>query len=107
MSLGEIIVILIVAIIALKPSDYSNIAIYIRDLYKYYINFRRYLEREIHNIANDASLEELQEEQINFYLQKIFEMNQRYNGEYSLEAIRKYYYKILLEDNLAQNKSDK
>ena len=56
-------------------------------------------QEEIEKIkSQDLNTQETIEE-INLYLEKIASLNQSYNGEYTLDSIKKYYYKLIRDKN--------
>ncbi|NDB84373.1 MAG: DUF2672 domain-containing protein [Alphaproteobacteria bacterium] len=97
MSFGEIFIVIIIAIIVLKPEDYGSILKSLRSFYAYFNNIKRDIENHISDISADLLQDELDQEQINFYLKKIFALEGSYKGEYSLQEIKKYYHKLLVE----------
>jgi Sec-independent protein translocase protein TatA len=108
-SFGEIALITLVSLAVLKPSDIPNI---LRQIY----GARRYLtklssgilssintpstitpsESSIENKSKvDSSAEDAHN--MNFYLEKILELNGKYDGEYSIESIKAHYHQLLLK----------
>lgn len=87
MSIAEISVILVIALLVIKPEDMPTIIKYIR-------NIRRYLRNLSSDIISKLEGEEDPEE-INRYLEKILALGDKYEGEYDLEEIKKYYSKLL------------
>ena len=103
MTLGEIFIVIIVAIIALKPEDYSFVLKQARRLYKYFTSFKSEIESELEKIANIED-EESDKDQINFYLQKIMEHGEVYNGEYSLSSVKAFYHKLIVKNKIERKK---
>jgi hypothetical protein len=101
MSLGEVVTIAIVAILFCKPED---IVFLIKSFYKikdYFLKIKHEIttpfidqineiESEAKDLVNPETVNEM-----NMYLQKISMLNASYQGEYSLEAIKKYYYQLI------------
>ncbi|AVP88135.1 hypothetical protein phytr_12100 [Candidatus Phycorickettsia trachydisci] len=96
MSFSEVIVAFIIGVLVLKPEDLKSL---IRNFYQ----LKRYLT-DLGNqifIPLQEELEDLEEkmledsDEINFYLEKIANLNQKYEGDYSLEKIKQHYYDIL------------
>ena len=93
MSFGEIIVVAIIAILVCKPEDIKFI---IKEFYK----FKTYI-LELSQEISKPFVDELEQlnpevvEEINLYLEKITSLNKSYQGEYSLKAIKKYYYQLI------------
>lgn len=114
MSLFEILLILAVALLVMKPEDIPKIA-------KTLMNFKRYMDNAKKEIMSYVDLEqesatshikplENQIEQMNFYLQKIADLGDDYEGIYDLDAIKKHYRKLVnskipkdTEDNIDKN----
>ena len=103
MSIGEILVVLIVALLVIKPGDIVVIA-------KKLLYFRNYitnLKNEIFEgvtteLAVDSKLIEQELDEFNFYLEKIIKIAGNYDGEYKLSALKERYNK-LLEDKIKNN----
>lgn len=87
MSIAEILVILVIAIIVIKPEDMPTILKYIKGI-------RRYLRSLSSDIMSKLDEDEDPEE-INQYLEKIMALGDKYEGEYELELIKKHYSKLL------------
>lgn len=87
MSITEILVVLLIALLVIKPEDVPTILKYIR-------NIRRYLRNLSSDIMSKLDDEERPEE-INRYLEKIIALGDKYEGEYDLEQIKAYYSKLL------------
>ena len=95
----EIFVVVIIAILVCKPEDISFI---IKEFYRiknYLLHIKDEISKPIADELAQLNSQELADPktlaQINSYLHKIAQLNQSYNGEYSLEAIRKYYYQLI------------
>ncbi|MDX1924682.1 MAG: hypothetical protein SFT91_05645, partial [Rickettsiaceae bacterium] len=84
MSFGEIFVVLLVALLALRPEDYKHLISSINKLYKYLMQMKQEIISQINKIAEiqeEVIKETIEDqEQINFYLKKIFELDQPYSG---------------------------
>jgi len=96
MSFSEVLVVIIIGVLVLKPED-------LKALIKNFYQLKRYLTDLKDQIFAplQAELDQLEEstcqdrDEINFYLEKIASLNQQYEGDYSLEKVKKYYYDIL------------
>lgn len=100
MSLFEILLILAVALLVMKPEDIPKIA-------KTLMNFKKYIDNAKKEIFSYIDLEqenpekshinssENQIEQMNFYLQKIADLGDDYEGTYELDPIKKHYRKLV------------
>jgi len=87
MSIGEILVVLIVAMVLVKPEDLPA-------LRKSFIRIKKYFARLQSEIASwfddpdDAS-------EMNEYLEKISGLGEKYNGDYSLSEVKAKYLSLL------------
>lgn len=97
MSFGELLVVAIVAILVMKPEDIPIILQKFHQLKSYFANIKQdisaYLNKEL---AVDKDLRE-EFEQINFYLQKIIELNGTYEEEYSLQKVKAKYHQLIAQ----------
>jgi len=101
MSLGEIAIIIVVAIFVCKPEDikfmvkaFYRLKAYLQDIKQEIISP---IQEEVEKIkASDLNTQEELEE-MNFYLEKLTALNESYNGEYCLDSIKKYYHKLIRE----------
>jgi Sec-independent protein translocase protein TatA len=105
MSLGEIIVIAVIAILICKPED---ITLIIKEFYKlknYFSEIKQEVTKPFIDTIEKIKLEDENLNQnetvdeINMYLQKITSLNESYQGEYSLKAIKQYYYQLIKNKN--------
>ncbi len=100
MSLFEILLIVAVALLVMKPEDIPKIA-------KTLMNIKRYIDKTKKEIISYIDLEQENStkshvnssgneiEQMNFYLQKIADLGDDYDGLYDLDAIKKHYRKLV------------
>ncbi len=98
MGFGEIIVVLLIGILALKPEDYSPIIKSIYKIRQYIISLGSEIELQFQEIAEETkenTIQKIDKRQINFYLKKIFELDHVYDGDYSLEDVKAYYHAII------------
>ncbi|WP_425363217.1 DUF2672 domain-containing protein [Candidatus Tisiphia endosymbiont of Hybos culiciformis] len=96
MSLGEILVVMLVAMIVTKPEDIPIIIRKIQEFKLYcsavknqaliYITKDLKIDNDI--LANDA-------EQLNFYLERIINIQGYYDGNYSLNELKAKYDKLI------------
>lgn len=104
MSLGEMLVVVLVAIMVMKPSDIPVILDKIRQLKSYFLNTKEevisYINKEI-EINDKDIVEDISE--INFYLEKIISINGHYDGTYDLEKL-KTKHQELIKDKIEQKK---
>ncbi|MDF2965947.1 MAG: hypothetical protein K0Q51_1335 [Rickettsiaceae bacterium] len=93
-SFSEIIVVLIVAVLVLKPEDVPILAKKFKELKNYFIDFKKEINKNIDQLTDQADITKAAEEdieEINFYLKRIVELGSSYNGNYDLEEIRSHY----------------
>ena len=101
MSLGEIAIIIVVAIFVCKPEDikfmvkaFYRLKAYLQDIKQ---EIMGPIQQEVEKIKSDALNTQEAVEEMNLYLQKITVLNESYNGEYCLDSIKKHYHKLIRE----------
>ncbi|SPM45170.1 Uncharacterised protein [Orientia tsutsugamushi] len=120
LSFGEIIVVVIIAILVAKPHD-------IKYLLKQIYSLKLLLQRAYHEILSSLDLDNKEADdynnhtlnlisntnsdidkskvdQMNFYLQKIAEQGETYHGDYNLPSIKKYF--IMIKKQSYNKKKD-
>lgn len=101
MSIFEILVILIVSLLLIKPEDIPQIISKLRELRSFITNIKKeifaHFDLGINSKTTKNSSENLesQMEQMNFYLEKICDLDSEYKGEYSLESVKEHYRKLM------------
>lgn len=91
MSLTELLIIMLVGLVVLKPADLKSVIKGVR-------NFTRYLSKLKDEIF--ASIDDTEDqEQINNYMKKILTISGKYEGDYDLPSIKAYYHKLLIEQH--------
>jgi Sec-independent protein translocase protein TatA len=100
MSFFEMIIVLILGVVILKPEDLKSIAKFIKNFIHYFQNFKNEM---ISTITEEDDHREI-DKNINFYLEKIITMSGKYKGEYEIGAVKAYYHKLLLEEHLKDKK---
>jgi hypothetical protein len=108
MSLSGIIIVLIVSIFVIKPEDIEVIIRKARLLVEYALDLKREItshlnidiitnevqqHKSIDHYAHDANCNT--KDEIEFYLQKIININGHYEGDYTLEQVKSQYYKLV------------
>lgn len=100
MSLSELLVIILVAFLVMKPEDLPKIIRKIKEFKDFFTKTKKEMISYIDPDSKDkdiASEEPTPEEieQINFYLEKIARLGGEYEGQYSLSKIRNHYHKLI------------
>ena len=101
MSLFEILVILVVSLLVVKPEDIPQIISKLKELRAFITNTKKeifsHFDPDINSKNNKNSSKNLenQMEQMNFYLEKIGDLDSEYKGEYSLESVKEHYRKLM------------
>ncbi len=98
MSLGEILVVMLVAMIVTKPEDIPVIIKKIQEFKLYCSAVKNqaltYITKDL-KIDNDIDILENDAEQLNFYLEKIINIQGYYDGNYSLNELKAKYDKLI------------
>jgi len=110
MSLFEILVILIVALLVVKPEDVPQIVSKLKELRAFVTNTKKEIFSHFDPDTNTKSKklsEDLssQIEQMNFYLEKIGDLDSEYKGEYSLAPVKEHYRKVMNQKISSELKS--
>ena len=101
MSLFEILVILVVSLLVAKLEDISLIISKLKDLRNFIAKTKEEifshfdLDTNSKNNKNSSKDLENQIEQMNFYLEKIGDLDSEYKGEYSPESVKEHYRKLM------------
>lgn len=101
MSLGELAMVAVIAIVCLKPEDAPYIIKTFKDLRGSVRRFIFQLEKTFLADLDEVFSEhdERTSEELNFYLAKIAELGGKYEGDYSLQAVREHYYSLLAHNS--------
>ncbi len=101
MSLFELLLIVIVSLLIMKPEDLPKILEKIREVKSFITNTKQeimsHLDADKTKLSKKSISVDLEDEmeQMNFYLQKIANLDSEYDGEYSLSSIKDYYRKLV------------
>jgi hypothetical protein len=87
MSILEILIILLVAVLVLKPEDIPLIIRFINNIRSYFLGIQIDIMKQFEE-PSDA-------EEMNRYLGKIIELDGKYDGKYDIHTIKSYYHKLL------------
>jgi hypothetical protein len=97
MSLGEILVVVLIAMIVTKPED---IPIIISKIQEFKLHYSSIKNRLLKYFTNDLQIGDLQNdyknlEQLNFYLERIINIQGYYDGNYLLPELKLKYNELL------------
>jgi len=96
MSLGEILVVMLIALMVTKPEDIPVIVKKIQQFKLYCLAIKKQLLLSINEGLNtDIDVIEHNTEQLNFYLQKIINIQGYYNGNYSISELKENYDRLI------------
>jgi len=107
MSLFELLVIFVVAFLVVKPEDLPQIAKKVKDFYKFFTKTKTEILSYFDLSHQDSVAVDDDIDQINFYLEKITNLGEGYEGEYSLNKIKDHYQKIVQESIKVEMQSNK
>ncbi len=98
MSISELIIVIIVAIIIIKPEDLPYIIKQIKKLRRFFYNIKdEFLGSIDQNILDDD--ENAETEAVNKYIEKIISLGGKYEGNYNLKDVRTFYHSLLRKKN--------
>ena len=90
MSISEIALVLLVALLVVKPEDVPEIIKAFKKIFRYFHKIKKDIASIFEDEAEDVG-------EINKYLLKISALDSKYEGDYTLEDIRAFYHKLLKE----------
>ncbi len=89
MSLSEILVVILVAILVAKPED---IPVIIKKIQKFKLYISNIKDQALSYLTEDVKIDDIildhSPEQLNFYLERIINMQGHYEGDYSLKELK-------------------
>ena len=98
MSISELLVVVIICVLVLKPEDMFNILRKLKELKNQWYDTKQSIISQIESLGDTQDkplhINDEDMERMNFYLAKITALGQEYQGRYSLEEVRDYYRKI-------------
>ena len=100
MSFSELLVVFFVGVFLIKPADIPTIYKKLREIFLYFNTVKNEILKELDKLAPDTKDDHDSREQINFYLQKIMELDEVYNGDYSLNDVRAFYHRLLIQKRI-------
>jgi Sec-independent protein translocase protein TatA len=108
MSLSELLVIVVVGVLLLKPEDLPKILCKLKELQTFISTTRKEIFSYI-NFEENGKASELKENisEVNFYLEKISGLGGEYEGEYSLDEIKKHYHYLVKKQIAIEEKKNK
>ena len=106
MSMGEVLVIILIAILLIKPKDIPIIIDKVKDCAKFFRKLKAEIFSHFDNELNaqDKLLQDEfeQVDRINFYLEKIIQIEGKYEGNYDIDSIKDKYF--ALNNTISHNK---
>ena len=106
MSLFELLVVLIVAILVIKPEDLPLIIKKLQNFFDIITKTRAEIISYFSSDQKEDTVENDNIDQINFYLKKIVNLGSTYEGEYSLTKIKAHYQELIKELMETENKPE-
>lgn len=108
MSLSELLVVVVVGVLLLKPEDLPKILRKLKELQTFIRNTQKEIFSYINLEENDKT-SDLKENisEVNFYLEKISGLGGEYQGEYSLGEIKKYYHSLVKKQITSEGRKNK
>jgi Sec-independent protein translocase protein TatA len=105
MSLFELIVILLVGLLMIKPEDLPKLIKKFKEIQSFITNTKKEIIShidpltELDDSKKNQSFKNLdyEMEQMNFYLEKIANLDSEYEGDYSLSSAKEHYRKLINE----------
>lgn len=91
-SIGEIVIIILVGFLVIKPEDIPQITKFLSSILQYVNNLKRDIHAKIQTASEDDHNLVDHVDEINFYLTKVADLGLKYDGEYNLDHIRNFYY---------------
>ncbi|MCC8417261.1 MAG: DUF2672 domain-containing protein [Rickettsia endosymbiont of Bryobia graminum] len=105
MSLGEILIVALVAIIVAKPEDIPILLKKIQQFKSYFSDIKNQL---LSYVTKDIKIENMTlentPEQLNYYLERIIDIQGYYEGNYSLEDLKAKHKELIGIKNLDLDK---
>jgi Sec-independent protein translocase protein TatA len=101
MSIFEILVVMIVALLVVKPEDMPKIISKLKELREFVTKTKKEIFSHFDPDINTKSLKNKSEdlssqmEQMNYFLEKIGDLDSEYSGEYSLSSVKEHYRKLM------------
>jgi Sec-independent protein translocase protein TatA len=101
MSLSELLVIIIVGVLLLRPEDFPEILRQLRKFQSFISSIKKEIFSHV-NLEQEPIISKKNIDEVNFYLQKISNLQGGYEGEYSLEEIKKHYQYLIKQQIIKQ-----
>ena len=103
MSFNEILVIVLICVFVCKPQDIKLIIKSALKLKNQFLGLKEDvvapIRQELEKIQQENLLDQDTVNEINLYIEKITQLNQNYDGEYSLSAVKKYYHQLIIKQD--------
>ena len=102
MSLFELIVILLVGFLMIKPEDLPKLIKKFKEVRLFITNTKKEIISHIDPLADSKQNKQSKDldyamEQMNFYLEKIANLDSEYEGDYSLSSVKEHYRRLINE----------
>lgn len=98
MSFSELLVVILILFVVLKPEDIPKLAGFLKSLHKSIFKIKSQFKKEFLDISDKVAFDPKDKDTINFYLTKISELGSEYEGDYDINKVKSFYHKILKED---------
>ncbi len=99
MSFAEFSIVILLAILLIKPKDLPFIVKKLKETFLYLSSLKKEVMKELDILSSESPKKEHYEE-INLYLKKIMELDATYTGEYKISDIKAFYHKLLLQKRI-------
>lgn len=105
MSFSEFLIILLVALFAVKPKDIPTILKKIKRIKSFIFDTKSEILSQIgmDKVAREVGTLTHNTDEMNFYLEKIIKLDGVYEGEYSIDSLKKRYNNLIQQKRYAMN----
>ncbi len=102
MSLFELMVILLIGFLMIKPKDLPKLIKKFKEVRSFITQTKKEINSYIEPPANFNEKKQSKDlnyemKQMNFYLEKIANLDSKYEGDYSLSSVKEHYRKLINE----------
>ncbi len=99
MSFAELLIVILLAILLIKPKDLPIIIRKIKEIFLYINSFKKEVSKELELLTSEEDHQDSYAE-INSYIKKIIELDETYTGEYKLSDVKAFYHKLLIQKRI-------